>query len=81
MIRFVSAFDDILTGLDDLPWAQMEHAYGPAHEVPAILRNLIDPDPATREYALDAMYGGVHHQGDVYDSTLASIPFLSLIHI
>ena len=81
MIRFVSAFDDILTGLDDLPWAQMEHAYGPAHEVPAILRNLIDPDPATREYALDAMYGGVHHQGDVYDSTLASIPFLLRIAV
>jgi hypothetical protein len=33
-------------------------------------------DPATRESALDAMYGAVHHQGDVCDSTLAVIPFL-----
>jgi HEAT repeat protein len=67
---------DIFAGLDELPWADMGHAYGAAVEVPGLLRNLVDPDPETREYALDAMYGGVHHQGDVYDSTLAAIPFL-----
>lgn len=77
----MGTFDDILTGLDELPWSDMRHAYGPANEVPGILRNLIDPDYDTREHALDSMYGGVHHQGDVYDSTVASIPFLLRIAV
>src|SRR6478609_2286683 len=54
----------------------MEHAYGPAGDVPAMLRGLASADPAEREAALDGMYGAVHHQGDVYACTLASIPFL-----
>jgi hypothetical protein len=67
---------DLLAGLDEIDWAGMRHAYGPADEVPMLLRGLIDPDPAVREVALDGMYGAVHHQGDVYPSTLATIPFL-----
>lgn len=77
----MGTFDDFLTGLDELPWSQMQHAYGPANEVPDILRDLIDPDADTREHALDSMYGGVHHQGDVYDSTVAAIPFLLRIAV
>jgi hypothetical protein len=66
----------MLTRLDDIDWGSMSHAYGPATEVPGFIRALASDDPATRESALDAMYGAVHHQGDVYDSTLAVIPFL-----
>nr|WP_202474330.1 HEAT repeat domain-containing protein [Streptomyces sp. SID5466] len=54
----------------------MEHAYGPADDVPELLRGLASDDPAEREAALDGMYGAVHHQGDVYACTLACIPFL-----
>jgi hypothetical protein len=71
----------ILAGLDDVPWHDMNHAYGPATEVPAILRGLVDDDPAAREVALDAMYGAVHHQGDVYDCTVAAVPFLIRIAV
>ncbi|MEH0935303.1 hypothetical protein [Micromonospora psammae] len=66
----------LFAGLDDVDWAALHHAYGPAVEVPELLRGLVDDDPAARETALDGMYGAVHHQGDVYDSTLATIPFL-----
>jgi hypothetical protein len=66
----------VFAGLDDLDWAAMSHAYGPATEVPGLLRGLVSDDPAAREVALDGMYGAVHHQGDVYDCTIASIPFL-----
>ncbi|WP_433377067.1 hypothetical protein ACQPZX_09045 [Actinoplanes sp. CA-142083] len=66
----------MFAGLDDLDWAAMRHAYGSAEGVPGLLRALVDPDPATRETALDAMYGAVHHQGDIYDSTMATVPFL-----
>ncbi|MER7108544.1 HEAT repeat domain-containing protein [Streptomyces sp. NPDC000229] len=66
----------MFTGIDEVDWASLGHAYGPADDVPELLRGLASPDPAEREVALDGMYGAVHHQGDVYDSTLACIPFL-----
>lgn len=66
----------MLDGIDAIDWSAMDHAYGPATEVPDWLRDLTSHDAETREYALDAMYGAVHHQGDVYDCTLATIPFL-----
>ncbi|MFC9942056.1 HEAT repeat domain-containing protein [Streptomyces pratensis] len=66
----------MFTGIDEVDWASMEHAYGPADDVPELLYGLASADPAERESALDGMYGAVHHQGDVYACTLACIPFL-----
>jgi hypothetical protein len=66
----------VFDGMEAIDWGSMRHAYGPAVEVPGLLRGLVDPDPAVRESSLDAMRHGVHHQGDVYDSTLAVVPFL-----
>jgi len=66
----------VFAGLNDIDWGAMRHAYGPATGVPALLRALVSDDPAARESALDGMYGAVHHQGDVYDCTVAVIPFL-----
>ncbi|WP_432149723.1 HEAT repeat domain-containing protein [Streptomyces sp. bgisy029] len=66
----------MFSGIDEVDWASMEHAYGPADDVPVLLRGLASADPAERESALDGMYGAVHHQGDVYACTLACIPFL-----
>ncbi|MEU9062575.1 PBS lyase, partial [Streptomyces sp. NPDC048430] len=66
----------MFTGIDEVDWASMEHAYGPADDVPGLLYGLASADPAERENALDGMYGAVHHQGDVHACTLACIPFL-----
>jgi hypothetical protein len=66
----------MFAGLDRVDWGSMRHAYGPATEVPSLLGGLVSEDPAVRESALDSLYGAVHHQGDVYDCTLALIPFL-----
>lgn len=66
----------MFTGIDEVDWASMRHAYGSAEDVPGLLRGLASTDAAEREIALDGMYGAVHHQGDVYDSTLACVPFL-----
>jgi HEAT repeat protein len=68
--------DSRFAGLEAIAWAEMEHAYGTAEAVPAIMRGLVDPDPAVREQALDHFYGAVHHQGDVYECTVACVPFL-----
>jgi hypothetical protein len=66
----------VFTGIDEVDWASLRHAYGSAEDVPGLLRGLASADPVERETALDGMYGAVHHQGDVYDSTLACVPFL-----
>lgn len=66
----------VFSGIDEVDWASMQHAYGPADDVPALLAGLASADPGQRERALDGMYGAVHHQGDVYACTLACIPFL-----
>ncbi|WOT38628.1 HEAT repeat domain-containing protein [Streptomyces coeruleorubidus] len=63
-------------GIDEVDWASLRHAYGSAEDVPGLLRGLASADQAERETALDRMYGAVHHQGGVYDSTLACVPFL-----
>ncbi|MFJ9007467.1 HEAT repeat domain-containing protein [Streptomyces canus] len=66
----------MFTGIDEVDWASLRHAYGSAEDVPGLLRGLASADPAERETALDGMYGALHHQGDVYDSTPACVPFL-----
>src|SRR5215469_3298888 len=63
-------------GLDQIDWASMHHAYGSAKDVPELLRLLVSHDPEKRELALDGLYGAVHHQGDIYECTIACLPFL-----
>lgn len=54
----------------------MHHAYGSAEEVPALLEALRSPEADKRSQALNDFYNMVHHQGSVYGSTVASLPFL-----
>ncbi|OLZ71991.1 PBS lyase [Streptomyces sp. IMTB 2501] len=66
----------MFTGIDEVDWASLRHAHGSAEDVPGWLRALASADTAERATALDGMHGALHHQGCVYDSTLASVPFL-----
>jgi hypothetical protein len=66
----------VFNGLHDVDWSSMHHAYGPADEVPALLLALRSADAAERDRALSRFYSAVHHQGDVYQCTTASLPFL-----
>jgi HEAT repeat protein len=66
----------MLNGLNDVPWADLEHAYGPAADVPDLLRKLLAPDPKTRAAALHTLYGNVFHQGTRYPATPYVVPFL-----
>ncbi|MCG0063477.1 HEAT repeat domain-containing protein, partial [Streptomyces tricolor] len=66
----------MFTGIDEVDWASLRHAYGSAEDVPGWLRALASADTAERATALDGMFGAVHHEGRVYDSTLACVPFL-----
>ncbi|MGQ5634909.1 MULTISPECIES: HEAT repeat domain-containing protein [unclassified Streptomyces] len=66
----------MFTGIDEVDWASLRHRYGSAQDVPGWLRALASADTVERATALDGMYGALHHQGRVYDSTLACVPFL-----
>ena len=66
----------MLAGLLDVDWTALEHAYGSAEDVPCLLRGIASDDEDERERALEEFYACVHHQGNVYDATVASLSFL-----
>jgi hypothetical protein len=66
----------MLGGLDSVPWDELEHAYGPAMDVPELIRALAAPEAAARAAALDSLYGNIWHQGTVYQATAYAVPFL-----
>jgi hypothetical protein len=65
----------MLEGLDDIPWAEMEHAYGVADKVPEWIRALASHDEKTRQSALWELDSTIYHQGGIYKPTVYAIPF------
>jgi hypothetical protein len=71
----------MLEGLDAVDWSALTHAYGPAEDVPAMLRQLASGDPAAWVAGIDSLYWTIYHQGTVYDSTPKAVPVLiELLH-
>ncbi len=66
----------MLNGLDRVSWAGLTHAYGPADDVPDLLRDLVSPDAARRRGALGELNGNIYHQGTIYEATAYAVPFL-----
>ncbi|WP_318212265.1 HEAT repeat domain-containing protein [Streptomyces sp. SJL17-1] len=66
----------MINDVDSVDWASLGHAYGPADEVPGWLRGMVSPDSDVRKEAFSNFYGKVLHQGSMYSSTVASVPFL-----
>lgn len=66
----------ILSKLDTIDWHTLGHAYGPADDVPGLIRGLTEPDPERRKKVLYELYGNIFHQGTRYGATPYAIPFL-----
>lgn len=66
----------MLDGLDQIDWARLGHAYGPAKDVPEQIRALCSADPDTRAKARWQLYGNIFHQGTRYEATAYAVPFL-----
>ncbi|MFF4244689.1 HEAT repeat domain-containing protein [Streptomyces sp. NPDC001822] len=66
----------MINDLENIDWASLGHAYGVADDVPGWLRGMVSLDPDKRKEAFGNFYGAALHQGSVYSSTVASLPFL-----
>jgi|SRR5215510_13154506 len=67
----------MLEKLDQIDWVQLTHAYGPAGDVPGLIRDLTLSDYRDREQAIEALYGNIWHQGTVYQASAYAVPFLA----
>ena len=74
--RRASALLSRIAGTD---WGGLEHAYGPAGDVPAQLAAVVVGDAATRRLAWWNLWGNVHHQGTVYAATVPAVAVLARI--
>jgi HEAT repeat protein len=68
---------DVLAGLDEIDWAELEHAYGSADDVPGLIRALASTEPDERKRARRTLYGNIFHQGSRYEATAYAVPFLA----
>lgn len=66
----------MLDGLNGIDWTSLRHAYGPASDVPDLLRALTSPSRRTRTRALYDLHSTIWHQGTVYEATAYAVPFL-----
>ena len=66
-----------MLALDDPRWAQLEHAYGPASDVPDLLRSL-EASPAPKSGYEDepwfTLWSSLCHQDDAYTASYAAVP-------
>lgn len=62
--------------LDSPAWAELRQAYGPASDVPAMIRSLRTTDAKAREAAEERLWSSLVHQGTVYTATYAGMPHL-----
>ncbi|MFJ2811341.1 HEAT repeat domain-containing protein [Kitasatospora sp. NPDC087271] len=67
-----------LDGLDAHPWASVSHAYGPAEDLPGLLRALVAGGEQADE-ALAELYSCILHQGSVYTASADAVPYLARI--
>ena len=61
-----------LPGVEDVNWAELQHAYGTAADVPQMLNGLAANDAQWSEH-LDDLVGSVTHQGSSYSSTAPAL--------
>ena len=56
-----------------IDWGKLQHAYGPADDMPALLRQL-SPDPKADVW--DTLWSRLCHQGSVYSASFATLFWL-----
>lgn len=67
----------MFSGMDEIDWKQLIHAYGNASDVPEDIRALVSSDRKSAKDALWRLFGNIYHQGTRYTATAAAVPFLT----
>ncbi|MFC1406460.1 MULTISPECIES: hypothetical protein [Streptacidiphilus] len=69
--------------LDEVQWQALNHAYGPAEDLPALVRALYQGDEEIIDEAIYELHGNIWHQGTVYEASAPAVPFLAhaAIHV
>ncbi|HEX5145235.1 MAG TPA: HEAT repeat domain-containing protein, partial [Mycobacterium sp.] len=62
--------------LEDVDWGRFRHAYGPADDVPGLLRGLYDKDAKRASDSLSTLWNSVRHQGGSSAPAALAVPFL-----
>ncbi|MFG1606842.1 hypothetical protein [Actinoplanes sp. NPDC049265] len=62
--------------LHEVDWDRLHGAYGPATEVPGLIRALAGPDTVAADKARGSLGGSVVHQGTTYSASAPAVPFL-----
>lgn len=58
-------------------WSELQHAYGSAADIPALLAQLESlPDSGSDEEPWFSLWSALAHQGDVYSASFAAVPFV-----
>ncbi len=65
----------MLEALDEIDWSRLTYAYGPALDVPDLIRAVAHGSKADAEKAWYELYGNLWHQGTVYAATSHAVPF------
>ncbi len=60
--------------LDSSRWSELRHAYGPAGDVPGLLRQLEQLPSTGEEEPWFSLWSALAHQGDVYTASFAAVP-------
>ena len=63
-------------GLDTVDWGRLQHAYGPATDLPTLIRALTDGDHVAADAAIAQLSHTICHQGTVYSASAPAVPFL-----
>ncbi|WP_394850998.1 hypothetical protein LZC95_14455 [Pendulispora brunnea] len=66
----------MLDDLDKVDWNAVEHAYGPAGNIPALIRSAAGNDAVASKKAWDELWYYLFHQGTRFTASVAAIPFL-----
>lgn len=64
-----------MLSLDDPRWFELQHAYGGAGNIPALLRQLVSiPSSEDNNEPWFSIWSALAHQGDVYSASFAAVP-------
>ncbi|MFD8423524.1 hypothetical protein [Streptomyces sp. NPDC059466] len=75
----INSYHNLLTGLDEVDWSNLNHAYGTAADVPGQLRALCGIDEQARQQAVSDLFNHLAHQGSRCQAAPYAVPFLSRI--